>query len=149
MRKSELVKSLFTAIEQSKFDQAANCVNEDFTFNGPFPKPIKKKEWLTLYKNLMAGIPDLKFNLNNLTESGNVVNGSVQLSGTHTQELPPLLPGTPSVPATNKKIQLPKENVAFTFKNEKISIMTVEKISTAGVVGLLNEVGVPVQIKTW
>jgi hypothetical protein len=146
MRKSETVKNLFSALEQARFDEVQNYVTDDFTFRGPVPKPIKKKEWITLHKNLSIGIPNMKFNLNNLTESGNVVNGSVQLKGTQSQTLPPLLPQMQPVPPTNKAIELPKENVAFTFKGEKISIMTVEKVPNGGVPGILQQIGVNVPV---
>jgi hypothetical protein len=142
--KVEIVKDFISAIEQGKFDQAENCLSDDFVFSGPVPKKMSKKDWLRLHKNLLMGIPNLKFNLTDLSESGNTVNASVRLSGTHSKEIPSLMPEVSAVPASNKNIQLPKENVTMVFKGDKISSFTVEKVPNGGVPGLLKQIGVTV-----
>jgi hypothetical protein len=144
MDKIEIVKNVMRALEQCKFDQVENYLTDDFTFVGPVPNPINKREWLDLHKKMSKGIPDLKFNMKNLSESGNVVNGSVQLSGTHSKEMPSLLTGIEAIPATNKKIQLPEENITAVFKGEKINSFTVEKVPNGGVAALLKQIGAKV-----
>jgi predicted ester cyclase len=147
MEKTQIVKNLLTSMEQGNFEQVDNMVTDDFIFSGPVPKPIGKKEFKEIHKKLLQGMPDFKFNLKNLNESGNVVNASVQVGGTHTKELPSLMPGIQSVPATNKKVQNPEENVTFTFKGDKISAMTVEKLPNGGAAGILKQLGVTVPTK--
>lgn len=144
MGKIEIVKSIMDSIEQGRVNDVKKNLTDDFTFSGPVPAPIKAGEWLSLHEKMSKGIPDLSFNLKKLNESGNVVNGSVQLSGTHSRDMPALLPGTANVPATNKKISLPEENIVFTFKGDKISSIAVEKIPNAGIAGLLRQLGVSI-----
>lgn len=142
MNKSDIVKKLLSAIEKCNYDEAKNYLTDDFTFNGPVPKPIGSDEWLDVHKKISKGLPDFCYNVKNLNESGNTVNGSVEISGTHSKELPTLIPGVDPIPATNKKVQLPEEDFTVTFKGDKISKFTVEKVATGGILGLLKQVGV-------
>jgi len=144
MNKTEIVKNLLHAIEQCNMKEASTYLTDDFTFTGAFPKAINKNEWLEVHRKFDMAMPDFKFNAQDMNESGNVVNGTVQLSGTQSKELPSLMPGMPAVPATNKKVQLPKENFTVTFKGDKINNLTVEKVPNGGVEGLLKQLGVSV-----
>jgi predicted ester cyclase len=147
MKKTKIVQELLKAIEQKKYDQAESYLSEDFVLNGPMPNPASKKEWLDLHKKLSKGIPDFSFNLKKLNESGNTVNASVQVGGTHTNEIPSIMPGVESIPPTNKKVLNAEENVTITFKGDKISSMTVERVPNGGVAGLLKQLGVVVPSK--
>jgi hypothetical protein len=146
MNKVDIVKKLLLAIEQCNMKEAASYLADDFTFSGAVPKPVSKNEWLDVHQKFDMAMPDFKFNAKDLNESGNVVNGTVQLSGTQNKELPSLMPGVPSVPATNKKIQMPTENFTVTFKGDKIVNLTVEKVPNGGVAGVLKQLGVTITL---
>lgn len=142
MAKIEIVKKIMSLIEEGKFIEVKMFLADNFAFSGPVPVPVRASDWLMLHEKINEGMPDFKFNLKKLSESGNIVNGSVQITGTHTQEMPELVPGTLNIPPTYKKVILPEENVTFTFKGNQVSAFTVERVPNGGVPGLLKQLGV-------
>src|SRR4051812_17809505 len=124
MNKVEIVKSLITAIEKNNFTEAKKLLSDDFMFTGAVPKPMNADQWLGMHKKINQGVPDFCFNISDLNESGNNVNGTVKVNGTQSKELPSLMEGTPALPATNKKFENPQEDVVASFKGDKINKIT-------------------------
>ena len=140
---SDLVLEFFHAIEEKDFDRAANCLSNDFTFSGPTPKPVDKKEYIDVHRHLVQAIPDWRFNYNVIKEDQNEVVGRVHITGTHTRELTlPMIQNLGTVPPTGKRITMPEENVRVKVTGSKISRMEVEVPQNGGMVGLLSQIGV-------
>jgi hypothetical protein len=146
MNKIEIVNYVLNAVEKGNFSEAEKYLTEDFSFSGPIPDPVGKQVWFDLHNKINKGLQNFSFNVSNLRESGNIVNGTVQVGGLHSRELPSLGPGWPAVPPSNKNVLNEKEDVAWKFKGDKISAMEVEKVPNGGVPGLLNKLGLKVPV---
>lgn len=144
MKKTEIVNRFIAAIEADKINIARSLLTDDFIFTGPVPRPIGPDEYMDLHRKLNQGLDNFSFNIRDLNESGNIVNGTVQVSGTHSKEMPALLKGMKSIPATHKKVSIPKEDIAVSFKGDKISKITVERVPNGGIPGMLKQLGVTV-----
>lgn len=147
MEKIEIVKNLFTAIEKGDYAKAKSFLAPDFKIVGAPPQPMGSEDWLAFHKHLSIGFPDFKFNITNITESGNVVNGTAKAGGTFTNAMPSFIKGQPAIEPTNKVTYNPKENLTMTFKGDKIVTITVEKVSGGGIPGFLKQIGAEVPSK--
>ncbi len=141
MEKIEIVKKFYGLMEQGNFDEAKSYLLPGFQLLGAPPHPMGKEEWMDFQKNLFIGVPDFKFNIRDLSERGNLVNGVLQASGTFTHEMPSMYAGKPAIPPTNKKAMNPKENFTVTFKGDKIIMVTVERLTNGGMHGFLKQLG--------
>ena len=95
-----------------------------------------------MHRAFAAAMPDITVNYIPGGESYGVVHGSVQLSGTHTHKLDLRLPGVPSVPATGKRITLPRERVDIAVERGKMMVLQVEILPDGGLMGILAQMGV-------
>lgn len=144
MKKAEIIKEVLAIIEANNWEKADNYFSEDFFLTGPVPEPISKAEFYMLQKSLLQGIPDFKFNLGEIWVEDDKVHATVQITGTHTNDLEIPIPGIPKVKATNKKITMPREDVAFSFKKDLINKIHVKPVLNGGIMGLLNQLGVEI-----
>jgi len=142
MKQEEIVNEVFSALEKKNWSKVEKQLSDDFTFSGALPKPITRTEWFGVQQALQSGVPDLRFNLHQVTVKGEKVTAKVKLQGTHTAEMPSPLPGVKSIPKTNKKIELPVEELEFTFKGNKISKLYVKPVPHGGFHGILEQLGV-------
>ena len=95
-----------------------------------------------LQGTLVKAIPNWKFNASNLKTQGNSLTGTVQVTGTHSATLTPIMPGMPAVPATGKKVSLPSEPFTITIRNDKIASFDVAQVAGGGVPGIMAQIGV-------
>jgi hypothetical protein len=142
MYTQSLVVDLFDAIEAQQFDRALDYLASDFQFIGPVPVPLNSLQWIRMHRALAAAMPDITVNYIPSGESYGVVHGSVQLSGTHTTKLDLRLPGVPSVPATGKRITLPREKIDIAVERGKVVVLQVESLPDGGLMGILAQMGV-------
>jgi predicted ester cyclase len=140
MKHEQIVTEVISALEKKNWGKVTEKLTDDFTFKGAMPKPLKRNEWVGVQRAIQSGMPDLRFNLHQVALKGDKVVAKLTLSGTHTRELPstPMLTNNP-IPSTGKKIQLPEEEVEFTFKGDKISELYVKPIEHGGVKGILEQ----------
>ncbi|MDP4116135.1 MAG: hypothetical protein Q8903_08370, partial [Bacteroidota bacterium] len=68
-------------------------------------------------------------------------------TGTHTREIPSIISGVDSVPATNKKIKLPQQTVWVTIKDNKIDTVRFELVEGGGLLGLFKQLGVDLHLE--
>jgi hypothetical protein len=111
------------------------------------PIPLGANEFFGTMKALVTGIPDWKFNYKLGSESKNIVETKVKITGKHTREIPSPLPGVKNIAPTNKTIRMPEEIVTFTFSNNKLININVQKVEGGGVPGLLKQLGVEVPME--
>ena len=140
MKNEEIVNEVITALEKRNWENVEKKLTDNFTFSGAVPKPISKKEWVGVQRAIQSGIPDLKFNLRQVTTKGDKVVAKVQLSGTHSADMPAPIPGAKAYPSTGKKIQMPEEEIEFTIVGDKISNLNVKPTPHGGVPGLLEQI---------
>lgn len=138
MNKQDVVKSLLTDLETNP-THAEHYFTDDFKFSGPVPEPIDAHQWIQFHTALKRAFPDWKFNVQNLREENGKVTCTVSITGTHKQDLH--LPDFPTVPASGKKINLPKEQVTVTFKGEKVQEVKVQKVPGGGIPGIYKQIG--------
>ena len=144
MENSKIVEEVFSGMERNDFAKAESYASKDMKVTGPAPIPLGANEFFGSMKNLVAGIPDWRFNYKIVSDRNNVVETKVKITGTHLREIPSPLPGVKNVPLTNKIIRMPEEKVTFTFNNNKIININVEKVEGGGIPGLLKQLGVEV-----
>jgi hypothetical protein len=130
-------------IELHNFDEAEALLSPDFQFTGATPHAISGKKYVQLHRELLEGIPDWNYNFNLYKEEGNVVYGTVAITGTHTGTIAPtFMPGITPITATGRKVWLPEEEITIKVRNGLISNIEVEPVPNGGVVGLFKQLGV-------
>jgi hypothetical protein len=142
MDAQKLVRDTFTAMEAGDMAKAGGYLTDDFMFSGPVPQPIGKADFLGLQGALVKAIPDWKFNSSNFKVQGDTLKGTVQITGTHTETLAPIMPGMPPVPATGKRVTLPQEPFTVTIRGDKLASFEAAQVAGGGVPGLLAQIGV-------
>jgi len=142
MNAQQLTQAVLKAIEDQKWNAALALLTDDFRFSGAVPEPITGEQWIGVHKALAAAMPDLRFNYVATGGGDQLAEGTVALTGTHTGEFAPPMPGVPRVPATGKQIANPKEHVWVTVRGDKIVNYKVEQVPDGGVVGILKQMGV-------
>jgi hypothetical protein len=120
MSNSEIVKAAYAALEAGDIQTYADFFSDDFLWVGSFPKPLNKKNSLTLIAALRGGLPDLLLNLYVVAEVGeNTVRGTIAPTATHTAPL--VLPGVTPLPPTGRSIAATRQLIEFTLVNGKIT----------------------------
>lgn len=144
MENAKIVEDVLSWMEKNDFAKAESYISKDMKVTGVGPQPLGANEFIGTMKALVAGIPDWKFNYRIGSESKNIVETKLRITGTHTREIPSPMPGLKNITATNKTIRMPEEKVTFTLNNNKIVNINVEKVEGGGVPGLLKLLGVEV-----
>ena len=106
---------------------------------GVLPQPIPMLEALNVMSGLMAGMPDMKYDIQQVTVNGNQATVNVKWGGTQTGSLS--LPGMPAVPATGKKVSV-KDTYILTMQGDKVSHINVDSPVDGGIPGALAQLGV-------
>ena len=138
----DTVKAGLAAVEQGDFKKVEDFVADDLVFEGPTPLPLGKPEFLAMQMALHTAFPDWRFNATDFSEAGDVVTATVKITGTNTGEVSLPLPGFAKVPPTGKKISLPPQKTSWTIKNGKMSRLDADRSPTAGVPGILAQLGI-------
>ncbi|MCL4487315.1 MAG: nuclear transport factor 2 family protein [Chloroflexi bacterium] len=144
MNAQQITQKVLKAIEDQDWDAAMGLLTDDFRFSGAVPQPITAQEWIGVHRALANAMPDLRFNYVAGQGDEKSAEGTVALTGTNTGALNLPLPGLPKVPATGKRIALPKEHVQMTARGDKLSNYEVEAVPDGGVPGILKQMGVAV-----
>jgi hypothetical protein len=144
MNKVEIVERLLSLIEAGDRVSAQKLLSEDFTFSGPVPEPISGPEWLGMHEKLHAAFPDWAFNMSDLRIDGDLVRGTAMITGTHSGELDLSVMGLPSIPATGKRIKLPRDESELMVEGGKVKYFKTNPNPEAGVTGILKQLGVAV-----
>ena len=146
MKPEEIVKAAFDAVQKGDFKKARTYLSDDFQFSGPVPEPLGADQWLGLSANLLEGFPDLDYHFRVESVSGDVVNCSVQMSGSHKGTLDMRAMGMGEFPATGKTFKASLEHAKLTVHGEKISELRVQPSKTAGVPFILESIGVKMPV---
>lgn len=119
MNTNNLISEVFTDIQTGKFDQANALLADDFKAE-LLGKEVGRPMYISAYRSLLQGIPDLKLQVQNVTSEGNKVLARLKVSGTNSRPIPALMKGWQEIPATNKKVDGLTMDLEITLKNDKI-----------------------------
>ena len=137
MNPINVLMKLENEISGGNLAKAAEYMADDFKFIGAAPEALNKDQTLGVWATLRAGLPDFNHNLRNLREAGNIVYGTVEVTGTHTGTL--AIPHGPTLAATGRRFQNPQERVAITVKNGKVTEWSVEVVPGGGIAGAIGQ----------
>jgi hypothetical protein len=143
MNALEIVKTALGNMEKGTIRESD--YTEDMTFSGPVPKPLKREEYVSLMKNLVAGIPDWNFHARNFSADGDTVRVTVEITGTQTRTLKPVMPGMEALPPTNRKFKLPEEHLTVKVQGDRISEFHADVPANGGLPGILAQLGAPLK----
>lgn len=144
MNELELSKKLLSLIEAKDLASALKLLSDDFTFSGPVPEPINGPMWIGMLEKLSKAFPDWAYNVSDLKADKNIVHFNVQITGTHKGELDLSEMGLPKVPATGRKIRLPREEAELKIEGCKVKYFKTSPNPGSGVSGILKQLGVAV-----
>ena len=147
MRPVYIIKEFLNSIQENDFTNAESLVTNTFRMEGWEPDTITSRDYLNLMRCIVKGMPDYKYNYQNFNEKGNTVDFTINITGTHTREIPSILPGIDSVPATNTKVKLPQQNCWVTIKDNKIDTFRVEQVTGGSLMGLFKQLGVDLHLE--
>jgi len=119
MNNNILVNEIFTDIEAGKFDKANDLLSDNFKTT-LFGKEVNKPGYLTAYRSLLKGFPDLKLNIQGLKSEGTKATAKIKMSGTNSHAIPALMKGWNEIPATHKKVEGLVMDLEITLKDHKI-----------------------------
>lgn len=140
MSNTELVQTGMKAWEANDEATLASLVAEDFVLTGPTPQPLGKAEFIGFMHIMLTAFPDFAFNISHMEGSADTVIAHSHITGTHTGPL--ALPGMPVIPATGKRVALPREEQTYTIKNGALHSLTTDARPDAGIPGMLIQLGV-------
>lgn len=138
----DIARMVMEALDAQDWATVYAHLTDDFVFAGPVPQPIGAQQWVGLQQALQTAMPDWSFNASKFEDKGGVVRVTVQISGTHTEDLDLSAMGLPVIPATSIHVQLPAEHPELTVKGDKVSAVNVQPTPGGGVPGLLAQLGV-------
>lgn len=116
-----IVKAFFEALDSTDISQAERYLDDDYQLVGFTERPMNKEEMLDMIRLFKEALPNLKHSLSNFRIEDRVVKVTVQLAGTHTQNLDLRKMGIGVVPRSQKFVIFPNGNYEFTLKDEKIT----------------------------
>ena len=151
MSAEDTVKDFMIALEAKDFDTAASYLSDDFVFSGWTPQPLDKDQFLTVMRELKAGLPNLSYHFHTVKdvhdlEQEDSVKAAIQITGTQTEGfiLPPL--GLPPIPQMARTVSLPEEVWSYTLQGGKIARIMVHRVPGGGIQGLLHQLDIHVPI---
>lgn len=143
MKPAHVAEQFQQAVERGDWEMCNRLLADDFTFSGPTPRPLDKRACISMHKALWAGFPNIKYHFQLVSEAGDVVKGSVQITGTHTGNLiPPMQGKFVSIPPTGKNISLSREQIEYTVRGSQLVNMKVAASPEASWPGIFKQLGV-------
>jgi hypothetical protein len=144
---TETVNAFMQALEVKEYSRAANYLSDTLFFIGFTPRPLSKKQFVTVMEGLTDGFPNLSYNVHDVKEvddtlEGKRVRATVHIAGTQvdTFVLPPL--GLAPIPQTGRSISLPEETWEYLIRDDVISTIRVDSVPGGDMEGLLNQLGI-------
>lgn len=108
---------------------------------GLLPQPVPIIETTNIMAGMSAAMPDLKFEVTEVTAKGNDATVKVVVSGTQTAALNLGLPGVPTVAPTGKKVSA-KDAFVLTVQGDKVAHFRVDSPADGGLPAVFAQLGV-------
>lgn len=144
MNPKETVQALMEAIQIGNFEKAKSYLSNDFKFSGPVPEPISGAEWIGLSAKLRAAFPDLDYQFITDGASGDTVNITAQLRGTHKGDLDLTAMHMGIIPATGKSFKAAREHGKAMVRDGKVISLALDPTRGAGLMAILDQLGVKI-----
>ena len=129
--------TMMTDAEKTEAHLTADAV----VSGGILPQPIPAMEAINIISALKTAIPDLKFDIQQVTVNGDQATVETTWGGTQTGALDMGMPGMPAIPPTGKKVSV-KDTYIVTVQGDKVSRMQVESPADGGIPAMLAQIGV-------
>jgi hypothetical protein len=138
----ECVKALFAALQQNDMELAANLLDDRFTLVGLTSSALDKAQFLGLHSELLDAMPDFSYHMKGAHwhEDLYCVEATIQITGTHSEELSLPQFGLPSLPATGVAAELPLTPIIVEVENDHVTRLEVAVFAGGGLSGLLQQV---------
>lgn len=133
---------VLTLLESGNTESAAAYLSEDFSYAGSLPMILNRAEFLEVFKGLVSGIPDLRFNPSRIAEKGDSLHMKIRMTGTHRYMINIPVLGLESVMSGGKSFVLPEEPVEIGFRDRLITDWHVTPVNGGGVTGILQQLGI-------
>ena len=104
-------------------------------------KEVNRPIYISAYRSVLEGIPDLRITVQNIRTDGSSINALVKISGTNTHAIPALMKGWQEIPATNKKVDGLITELEITIKDGKIEEIRSTHDTRGLFTGLLDNLG--------
>jgi hypothetical protein len=140
MSSEQLVRSLFDALEEHRYTQALSYISDSFVHTGSLPQPQNKYQWVANLQALLSAMPDLRLGVSDIRDAGHRVRITLQVWGTHTADLKFPSPQMPCLPATGRKIKLPKQRAIVTVKHGLVVALDMERLPDGGIPGVIQQI---------
>ena len=144
MNTKETVQALMDSIQMGNFEKAKSYLSNDFRFSGPIPEPVGGQEWIGMSANLKAAFPDLNYQFKIVSVDGDTANITAQLRGTHKGDLDLTAMHMGVIPATGKSFNAALEHGKVRVRDGKIISLANEPTEGAGLMAILDQLGVKV-----
>jgi predicted ester cyclase len=119
----------------------ANLTENAMVSGGILPEPVPAMEALNIISGMKNAMPDLQFDIQEVTVNGNQATVKAQWGGTQTGPLSLPVPGMPAIPPTGKKVST-RDDFIVTVEGDKVSHLHVESPADGGVPAILAQLGV-------
>src|SRR5512143_3603633 len=107
---------------------------------GILPQPISGVEGLSILSAFTNAIPDITFDVGQVTVNGNEATVQLQWGGTHAAPLSLPMSGWPTIPPTGNKVWV-NDTYVLKVQGEKVSYMRLESPADGGIPGALGQMG--------
>jgi SnoaL-like polyketide cyclase len=133
----KVINEVFNYLAAGDEKQAETYIADDFK-GSVLNNPVDRKQYIAAYKSLRRGLPDLNIRLHDVEETGNgeKVHAWLDLSGTHSAEIPSIVPGFRAISPSGKLIRADNVELEISMKDNKIS--EIKSVKTGR--GVFNEV---------
>ena len=129
--------TMMTDAEKTEAHLTADAV----VSGGILPQPIPAMEAINIISALKTAIPDLKFDIQQVTVNGDQATVKTKWGGTQTGPLSLPVPGMPTIPPSGKKVSVADDYVV-TVQGDKVSRLQVESPADGGIPAVLAQLGV-------
>lgn len=140
MNTNNLINEVFTDIESGKFEKANAILADDFRAL-LLGKEVNRPIYISAFRSLRQGIPDLKITIQNVRSHGDKLTAKVKITGTNSHSIPALMKGWHEIPATHKKVDGLLAELEITMKDDKIEAIKNVRNTRGMFVSLLENLG--------
>jgi hypothetical protein len=126
-----------TDLEKTKKSITADAMAD----GGVLPQAIPALEALKIVSGLKTAMPDIKFDIQQVSVNGNQVTVKALWGGKQTGPLSLPIPGMKTIPPTGKKVWV-KDGYVVTVQGDKVSHLHVESPADGGIPAALAQLGV-------
>ena len=136
------VQAFMDSMQKGDFEKCKSHLAADFQFSGPVPEPMNADAWLGLLKMMKTAFPNIEWHNQIESMDGDTANISTKINGTNSGVLDLTGFHMGVIPATNKSFNAAQEHAKVTVKGDKINSWAVQPTKGAGLMAILDQLGI-------